>query len=82
MNRHWNVHGMRLDQVTTLSAEALDDAFEEAVDNAGNLVRDHGGTEEEIETVREMQRQFLQQGRDAHLAKSRTWLDRGCESLN
>ena len=80
--RHWNVRGMNLDQVMSVSAAALDETFEEMVDNAGNLCRDHGGTEEEIETVRDWQRQQLERDRDEHLAKLRAWLKRGGEGLH
>jgi hypothetical protein len=80
--RHWDIRGMNLDQVMAVSAAALDETFEEMVDNAGNLCRDHGGTEDEIESMREWQRQRLTEGRDEQLAKLRAWLERGCESLN
>ena len=54
--RHYNVRGMNLDQIMALSAASLDEWAEEAVDNAGKLCRDLGGTEDEIEAMRELQR--------------------------
>ena len=81
MNRHWDVRGKSLDQVMTISAEAFDEALEEMIDNAGNLCRDHGGTEDEVESAREMQRQSLMEVRDEKLIELRRWLERGCESL-
>jgi hypothetical protein len=79
--RHWNIRGMGLDEVMAISAAALDETFEEMIDNAGKLRRAHGGTEEEIETVRDWQRQQLERDRNEQLAKLRAWFLRDCESL-
>ena len=82
MKRHWNIRGMNLDEVMAVTAMALDETFEEMVDNAGKLCRDHGGTEEEIKSVRDFQRQQLEECRAAKLDELRSWLLRDCESLN
>ena len=58
------------------------ETFDEMVDNAGKLCRDHGGTEDEIELVCELQRQWLEEERDVYLAKLRGWLERDCASMN
>jgi hypothetical protein len=49
------------------SAVELAACLKEMIDNAGNLVRDHGGTEDEVEAMR---------------AQVRAWLARGGETLN
>ena len=82
MTKHWDLRGMNMAEVMATSAAALDETFDEMVDNAGKLCRDHGGTEDEIESVRELQRQWLEEERDVYLAKLRGWLERDCASMN
>jgi hypothetical protein len=82
MKRHWDLRGMNMAEVMATSATALSEIFEEMIGNAGTLCRDHGGTEDEIESVRELQRRWLEGDRDVQLAKLRGWLERGGKSLN
>jgi hypothetical protein len=56
------------------ASDALTANFERIVDRAGIQCRKHGGTEEEIESMRELQRHFLEQDREAHLSELRSWL--------
>jgi hypothetical protein len=56
--RHWDLRGMSLAEVMAVSALALD-----------MRCRDHGATEDEIESARELQRQMLEKQRDESLAK-------------
>ena len=79
--RHFDLRGMSLDQIVATAAAAFDERFEEAIDDAASMVRDHGGTEDEIEAMCERSRQMLEQGRKAELAELRAWLERGGEPL-
>lgn len=81
MKRHWNLRGMNMAEVMATTATALDESFEEMICNAGDLCRDMGGTEGEIDSMRELQRDWLEAERGAYLAQVRGWLDRDCKSL-
>ena len=48
--------GLPIEQAMKKASDALDASFERIVDSAGILCRKHGGTEEEIESMRELQR--------------------------
>ena len=82
MKRHWNVRGMDLDQLMTTTASALDEVCEELIEDAANIVRDHGGDDEDVEAMRDLKRQQFEQCRTAQLAKLRAWLQRGGEYLH
>jgi hypothetical protein len=58
---------MNVSQIMALAAAELDACLKEMIDSAGNLVRDHGGTEDEVKAMR---------------AQMRAWLLRGGETLN
>jgi len=64
------------------ASDALDASFERIVDSAGILCRKHGGTEEEIESMRELQRKWLEEYRAEHLDGLRAWLERGGATVN
>lgn len=59
---------MKLHEVNQIMAIAkaaafVDDNFEDQIDKAGNIAREHGGSAEEIEAMRQMQAEWLQQYR-------------------
>ena len=43
---------------------------------------DHGASEDELERVRRLQREYLEQDRRKCLAKLRAWLEHGGETIN
>jgi hypothetical protein len=43
---------------------------------------DHGASEDELERVRKLQREYLEQDRRECLAKLRAWLEHGGETIN
>jgi hypothetical protein len=45
------------------AAAVVDDQFDDLIDKAGNIARDHGGSADEIEAMRQMQREWLAQYR-------------------
>ena len=57
---------MNVSQIMALAAAEIDVCLKEMIDSAGNLVRDHGGTEAEVEAMR---------------AQMRAWLARAGETL-
>jgi hypothetical protein len=69
-------HGMNLDQIAATAA-FVDENFDDWIDKAGDIARAHGGTEDEIEAMRELQREWLAQDRK----ELRAWLERGGETL-
>ena len=81
MTKHWDLRGMNMAEVMATSAAALDETFDEMVDNAGKLCRITAAPNE-IELVCELQRQWLEEERDVNLAKLRGWLERDCASMN
>ena len=58
---------MNVSQIMALAAAELDACLEQMIDSAGNLVRNHGGTEDEVAQMR---------------AQVRAWLLRGGGTLN
>jgi hypothetical protein len=59
------------------ASDALTASFERIVDSAGIRCRAHGGTPEEVASIRDWQRQRLERCRAEHLDELRRWLLRG-----
>ena len=76
------LRGMNLERIVATAAAAFDERAQAMIDGAADIVRDHGGTEDEVESFCDLQRQRFERDRDEQLAKLRAWLQRGCEYLN
>jgi hypothetical protein len=76
-----NIRGKTVAEVLAIAAASYDELTGEAVNDAANMVADFGGTEDEIEAMRELQRKIMEQDRKAYLAKYRAFLERGGEPL-
>jgi hypothetical protein len=53
---------MNTSQIMALAAAELDACLEAMIDSAGNLVRNHGGTEDEVAAMRAQVRMWILQG--------------------
>lgn len=76
-----NIRGKTLAQVIAIAAASFDERSEQAINDAANIVRDNGGTDDEIEAMCNLQREILAQDREAQLTELRAWLKRGGEPL-
>jgi hypothetical protein len=79
--RLFDLRGMNLEQILDVSMRALDERFEEIITNVGDMIRDHGGTEEEAEFAREWQRHFLKEERAIVERKLRLALEHDCDGV-
>jgi hypothetical protein len=73
---------MTAKQILEKAMVSYDRRFAEAVDQVCDLARDFGGTDEEIEAMRDLQHRVFVQDREDYRAKLRAWLARSGESLN
>jgi hypothetical protein len=80
--RHYNLTGMGLEETIATSMRAFDERVEELVIHAGELCREHGGDEAEVEFFMQMQRSRLEPEREAFHKKLRLAFEHGCKELH
>jgi len=80
--QHYDLTGMTVEQVIAISMQAFDERVEELVEHAGQMCREHGGDESEVEFFMQMQRERLAPEREAFHKKLRLAFEHGCKELH